>query len=46
MIETEIIEPHPILIEYLQISNGLFCDFDGGKKEFIDLMNGIMYHQI
>ena len=36
MIEVEIIEPHPLLIEYLQISNGLFCDFDGSKREFID----------
>lgn len=36
MTEPEIIEPHPLLIEYLQIANGLFCDFDGGKKEFID----------
>ena len=36
IMETEIIEPHPLLIEYLEIASGLFCDFDGSKKEFID----------
>jgi hypothetical protein len=39
--ETEIIEPHPLLIEYLEIASGLFCDFDGSKKEFIDLITNI-----
>lgn len=34
--QTEIIEPNPLLIEYLEISNSLFCDFDGGKSEFIN----------
>lgn len=36
MTEPEIIEPHPLLIEYLEKASGLFCDFDGSKKEFLD----------
>jgi hypothetical protein len=30
------IEPHPLLLEYIGEANALFCDFDGGKREFID----------
>ena len=30
------IEPNPLLIKYIKDANALFCDFDGGKKEFID----------
>ena len=33
---TEIIEPHPLLIEYWQICNQLDYNSDGGKQEFID----------
>jgi hypothetical protein len=33
---TEIIEPNPLLLEYLSIAGGLFTDFDGGLKEFVN----------
>jgi len=29
-------EYNPLLLEYLKISNGLFCESDGSKKEFLD----------
>ena len=32
----EIIEPNPILLDYIKEASSLFCDFDGGKKEFLD----------
>lgn len=32
----EIIEPNPLLLEYMSVAQGLFTDFDGAKKEFVD----------
>lgn len=32
----EIIEPHPLLIDYMSKAQGLFTDFDGAKKDFVD----------
>jgi hypothetical protein len=32
----EIIEPHPLLARYWEICRGMFCDFDGGKREFLE----------
>lgn len=32
----EIIEPHPQLVEYVQICNSLFTDFDSLKKDFVE----------
>ena len=33
---TEIIEPHPILMDYIADASALFTDFDGGLKDFIN----------
>lgn len=33
---TEIIEPNPLLLEYLSIASALFTDFDGGLREFVN----------
>jgi len=33
---TEIIEPHPILMNYIADASALFTDFDGGLKDFIN----------
>jgi hypothetical protein len=36
MIEPEIIEPNPLLIEYYSIAKSLFTDFDDKRPEFSD----------
>jgi hypothetical protein len=33
---TEFVEPHPMLMQYIADAQGLFVDFDGGRREFID----------
>jgi len=33
---TEIIEPNPLLLDYISEARALFTDFDGAKKEFVD----------
>ena len=32
----EIIEPNPVLLDYLSHARSLFTDFDGTRKEFVD----------
>ena len=32
----EIIEPNPLLLDYMSDAQGLFTDFDGAKREFVD----------
>lgn len=33
---TEFVEPHPLLLDYISEAQGLFVEFDGARREFIN----------